>query len=204
MTTPACLLPFDPERDCLPGDVVLDHGSTALAKAIQACQTALDGPDAVDGEAFMNHAKMVVDCTGMIVEALESVVIRPWRKSAAGVVESQIWRLRTLNRDQREAIAKAAVEFTGASYAWWELALLGLDAGLSRLTRKPVFFFQRRLKVRSRVICSQLVATAYDAVLGPAVFGRPADQITPDEIHDHVRNARQWECVHVYLRRDHV
>lgn len=178
-----------------PGDVVLTRNPRWYARLIRF-GTQRRG----EARTVVNHAGIIVDTRGTMVEALGTVkrhnIVAAYE---AGSSKSSVAIFRPLNIPSVALadICKAAEQYIGDRYGWGKIALHVLDGLLGRVWIPPVF--SRLGRVDSYPICSYLVAKAYAAA--GYDFGVKAQMATPDHIWDFcVSRSDRFECVRLLER----
>jgi hypothetical protein len=110
----------------------------------------------------------------------------------------QVWRLRGLTAEQRQALTRKALVYLGMKFGWAKLVTHVLDGLINKIAGKEIFFF-RRLNHRDRYpICSWITAFAYERALHYR-FGVPPECADPDQMHDWVKaHPREWTLIFRY------
>jgi hypothetical protein len=169
-----------------PGDIILLHSDSWMGRVIrwfEAKQT---------GHARVQHAAMALG--GLmrqpaVLEALATVRRTPLSRYTDQQII--IYRHKHLPKAARCEIALEAVTRQGEPYAVLKLLLLAADA-LTGTT-----FFSRTFKITKLMVCSNVIAWAYERVLGFQPFNLPWQSVTPDHIDDTCsRNPEDWECLY--------
>lgn len=191
----------------LPADVILTRSDTWLGRAIRAAERR--GSDT----ASYNHVGVVVSAGELppqdgdwrlapfgpvMVEALGHVLRRPVWEGYGPQVKDQnaiaVYRPLNLEPGQGQSIARSAMAYVGERYGWWKLFFHLGDAVISKVAGRDVRLLRRALFVKSRPICSFLVAKAFAAVgLG---FGVKPGSADPDDVADFCRqNPDKYELI---------
>ncbi len=123
----------------------------------------------------VNHAFVYVG-DGLIVEAQPAGA----RLAPASLYPGALWSGPGLTAGLGEAIAAAARALVGTPYSWVDCAAIGLTDTLGWHVPEAV---RRRLNRRDRLMCSQLVDTAY-ALGGVHLYddGRIAGDVSPGDL----------------------
>lgn len=126
----------------------------------------------------VNHAGIYVG-NGTIIEA------RPSGAGTAGVPTGAHWSSLPLSDGDRAAIVDAAKSLVGTPYSWVDVVCIGLADLFGWHVPE---FVRTRLNRRSRLMCSQLVDTAY-LKAGIHLFsdGRIPGDVAPSDLEAFTR-----------------
>lgn len=154
--------------DPRPGDFVLTHGSALISKIIRFGQRLRIHGD--DREyTHWNHAALIVDEQGTVIEALGKGITRR-SLSDYDPTEYQVVRIDAAKEDRAQAVAFAE-SCVGQPYAWFTI----VSISLSLLTGgKFAFGFE------GQHICSGLVARSLERT--SAIFNRMPTHIMPADL----------------------
>ena len=155
-------------RDPQPGDFILTHGSALISKIIRFGQRLrIHGDDRK--YTHWNHAALIVDSDGSIIEALGRGITRRSLDDYKPT-EYQLIRIDAAKEDRAQAVAFAE-SCVGQPYAWFTIASISI----SLLTGgKFAFGFE------GQHICSGLVARALERT--SAIFNRMPTHIMPADL----------------------
>jgi len=151
-----------------PGDFILTHGDEWTSKLIRFGQgLRFRGPRA--RFTYWNHAALIVDDEGGIVEALGTGVtartIHDYHPTQYTVVRI------TASDDDRRQVARFAQAVIGAEYGWLTIASIAI----SLVTGGALAF-----AIDGQLICSGLVARALERT--DAIFRHDPARIMPAEL----------------------
>lgn len=170
----------------LPADVLLTRDRGRVSRLIRAGEILRDE----DGVAEFSHAELINP---------PRVIGSMWRIREAPLAiydgaEVVIWRRRDLTDVQRGLIASAALSQLRKHYGAFKLVLFALDAICGTT------WFTWRLSLTNFKVCSQFVAWCHE-IRSPGVFGRPWNQVSPDDIDDWcLAHPEAWQEVFCSLR----
>ena len=121
----------------------------------------------------VNHAGVLV-YGGRIVEA------RPSGAGYSSRPTDALWSHQPLTDDQRGQIVAAATGFVGNPYSWLDCVCIGLA---DRFGTNVPAAIRNRLQRPDRMICSQLVDSAYlDAGVHLFADGRDPGAVSPEDL----------------------
>lgn len=166
-------------------DIGLSSSDSFVGRAIRYFEAAQSG------SARYSHAWIALGKLTDKPQVIESL----WKiaRSPVGKYADQkiiVYRHKNLTRGQRNEVALKCVELTNHSYGTLKIPLFALD-GIFR-----TYFFTKMFGVSSFKVCSNLVAWAYESVLGHEVFGTCWRSVTPDVIDDYCQaHPDTWEVV---------
>ena len=162
-----------------PADVVLTRSPSWYAKLIRF-GTQRRG----EGKTIFNHAGIIVDYEGTMVEALGTVKSHNIVDAYAGAKSSvAIYRPTNIPKADREVICDKARSYIGDSYGYGKIVLQAFDGVLGRVGIPP--FFTRFVRFDDHPMCSYLDAMSFKAA--GYDFGVKAHMATPDDIGDFCR-----------------
>lgn len=144
------LTPTDWVSICKPGDILFSCGQSWLSKAITffgKLQT---------GDAICSHVGLCVG-DGLIIEALVGQGIRVRDLDVYRKEKCEVWHLPMTDAD-RANLRSFALKLAGNTYGYSKLPLFVLDATVSMLLRRKVYFFTQKLGITSFMVCSEMVA----------------------------------------------
>jgi len=157
----------------LPGDIILTDSPALFSRLIRWVTSIL--PTWREKRTTFSHSAIVVDYAHC-VEALEKVVITPLSVRFSQRDSSRYLVLRPkLPIARRRKAAAFALKQVGRPYSYWRLFLFLLDdAGKTRI-------FAEDYKDPHRLVCSALVALAYDGAI--EFNGVPALACAPEDVY---------------------
>ncbi len=161
------------DRVTLPGTVGLTHVGGVGGRLIRWGQ-ALDGARWPQWE----HALIAVG-DGTIVEARPDGAVRVPEGQATG--DGIWWWAPLVGQSVRVMAAEAAVGMVGTPYGWVDYAAL---AAVRLGLRHVLPGVEHRAASDTTMICSQLVAAAYEKAGIQLVPGHPAWDVTPADLAD--------------------
>jgi hypothetical protein len=166
-----------------PGDIFLTRGTGFLGKAIRFFTRRIG-----ESRTRVNHVGLVVQggslSQAVVVEALRTVKRHRLFDEYGGETDQvAVFRPTRLARAEIQRVVAAANGYVGRSYGYGKIVLHALDWAL-----QGAYVFRRLGRMDAYPICSWLVAHAYGEV--GVHFGVAAGAATPDDIWDHVNEAR--------------
>jgi hypothetical protein len=187
------------------GDLFFTSGEGWLANAIQWAEQ-IEG----EAETEVNHTGAVIH-GGWMVPPISQAIAPEERLQYAQVSEAlwhvkkwqwyqnhkdqenytvEVWRHNLLTIEEIDRAVQYWTKQTGQRYGWWKLGAHLVDNKIFRGAR----IFRRLLgKVERRPICSFHAARGYSLI--GVDFGGPANEATPDSMHDWVKEQPQWRMV---------
>jgi len=177
----------------LPGDLVLFKGlSTWTARAIRSCQRRVG-----ESPSIVNHVGIMIDRENLM-EALARI-----RRNPLSIYlfnpdyEIYIFRHNGLDEGERIRISEWICRQEGRFYAPLKiLAHLG-DHLIGKISRGDPRIFRRIIFSERFFICSELAARAYYEEPGYKFLGMDPQEVTPDDIWDHILASKDWEEVYI-------
>jgi uncharacterized protein YycO len=164
----------------LPGDVGLSADSDLIDKAIRAAEAVRYGFNSE--EARWNHAWMIVDHQGGLVEARSSGVARGSFDQEYRNRERVVLRP-NYPEGGADRAAAAMVKMVGEKYDWLEI----VSVAAALLTGTHI-----RFGTSGRAICSGAVSRA--VVAGGVDMGEDSNWNTPADIM-HIASTQKWQTV---------
>lgn len=154
----------------LPGDFILTHGTAFYSGLIRLGQRIRYGSDSPF--AYYNHAAMIVDEWGTLVEALGDGVSATHIDKYAPA-EYHLFSIRSVvdDRRDRERIMAFAKSCIGQRYDWMDIASISI----SLLTGSKL-----SIQTEGHMICSGLVSRALER--SAAIFPRPTNDMMPADL----------------------
>lgn len=162
--------PGEQVRDPQPGDFILTHGRSFYSQLIRVGQS-LRFWGADRKYARWNHAAMIIDRNGTIIEALGTGVTQ---RSIADYTPTEYYvvRIKASDEDRQEAVRFAQYCLqTEQRYAWLEI----VSIALSLLTGAKL-----RFGIDGEEICSGLVAKALERT--SAIFEKESSHMMPADL----------------------
>lgn len=153
------------------GDIVLVRGRSWQSRLIRKF-TQSPGEDPTQ----VTHVGIAVDGTHVVEALWRGVVLRTKR---AG----QVYRRKGLTQRETTLIVAKARSYVGMRYGMGKVILQAADSMLG-----GAFFFRRFGFIKSRPICSSLVAECYEAA--GFTFGVDTRAATPDDIADYLNERK--------------
>jgi hypothetical protein len=167
----------------IPGDVFLTRGRTAWSRLIRRIQR-----HPKEEVSVINHAGGVATPgnlkTALAIESDIKVKKHSLYSEYAGTGESVIIARPRITDLQRNEIVKIWEKMVGDRYGWFELPMHGIDALLSRMARREVVWARKACNSKYSVLCSGLVAVAFDEICGWRFCGKAPTVCQPDDIWD--------------------
>jgi hypothetical protein len=171
-----------------PSDLVFFTGTSILSKLILWFTRSPGEP-----KSYASHVGGVL-VPYTLLEALIKVEKTPF--DPENYTDFEIWRCNSLSEDDAINISSKANEYFGRSYGFLKLLTHGMDALLTKVFRKEIFFF-RKLNHKDRYpICSWVWAFAFNRAYYGYTFGIDPEYATPDDMHDFVKSDSDWELVY--------
>jgi hypothetical protein len=172
--------------ECLAGDIVLFAGRGDFYGRLSrwVMRTSGESPTyAVHTAQFLDADRYLeLDIVGKIRATTEIFTKRQshdlWQRRGF-----EIWRCRSLTREQREAVTRQALSYLGAKFGMGKFLTHLLDGLINRVIRRDIYFFRRLNHDQRYPICSWITAYSYDRALNYQ-FGVPPECADPDEIGD--------------------
>lgn len=168
------------------GDIFFTRSPSLLGRLIRWASCAPG-----EEETWANHTGLFVQSgpfrSADVVEALWRV-----RRGPLGPgPEVEVYRYRTLTRQEAQRIVEYAKRQVGSRYGWWKLLFHLADRAFFKGDKKV----SSLLRLERRPICSFLVAMAYSKA-GIHFDGFRPEAADPDEMHDFVKaNPTRWRLV---------
>lgn len=155
-------------------DIGLSFSDSFIGRAIRYFETKRSG------SARYSHAWLALgDLTIQpeVIESLSKVTRSPVQKYYGRKII--VYRNNKLTKAQCNEIGMKCAERANHGYAWLKIPLFALDAMFK------TYFFTSMFGISSFQVCSNLVAWAYEKVLGYEVFGVGWRSVSPDVIDDY-------------------
>lgn len=151
------------------GDILLTQGKDGLAKAIRLGEAVELGVPFAD---TFSHAAIYVG-GGRVAEMLTSgFAVTPLAKRYAESQRVDILRDRDIDEQLGAAVVEAAMKYAGTPYAFAQISVFATAALApgqpQAVERSPAYaLYKSRNAGTQRMICSELVAVAYDEAQAP-------------------------------------
>lgn len=171
------------------GDIILTRANTLLSKAIRWFEKKRSG------DSRFSHAALALGELTTQEEVIESLIkVTRGPLSKYNGQQIIVYRMKGLTDKQRNEIVLKAVSVEKEGYAWFKIPLFAMDSIFR------TYFFTRYFGLSNFKVCSELIAWAYETVLGKKPFGLGWRSVSPDVIDDFCANGPlNWEVIYSSL-----
>lgn len=176
-----------------PGDVILTGGNALISRIIRWITQARG-----QSKTIKNHAGIAVS-KNTYIEALTTVRRHDYNHLINLNTDIEVWRKVDLIDDQKENIVLRASDYVGRLYGPQKIVLHAFDGLLGKIFAKDVYLFRKLGFMDRYPICSWVVSYAYDFV-GYQFLNKDPKYATPDCIHDHLVESKDWKIVYTNHR----